>query len=73
MSAWSPGFPLHAQQQWAADRRRALSSLALQHAAKHFTHEEFIELERDLESGRVDLRLYGDGIVLMRTPSAGGL
>ena len=71
MSVWSQGFPLHAQQQWAADRRRALSSVALQHAAKYFTHEEFIELERGL-SGRVDIRLYSGGLVLTRTPRAGG-
>ena len=73
MSVWSPGFPLYARKQWAADRRRALSSLALQHAAKHFTHEEFVELERDLESGRVDIRLYDEGLVLMRTPRPGEL
>jgi hypothetical protein len=35
-------------------------------AAKHYTHEEFRALERDLEAGRIDVRVYDDGLILMR-------
>ena len=63
MGVQGMGFPVYEAQERAADKRRAL---ALKLAAKHYTHEEFRELERDLEAGRVDIRIYDDGLVLMR-------
>lgn len=43
-----------------------LRETALSTAAKHFTHDEYLELEGDIDAGRVDIRLYEDGLVLMR-------
>ena len=42
------------------------AQFALKIAAKHYTHEEFRALERDLEADRIDVRLYYDGLILMR-------
>ena len=36
-------------------------------AEHHFTAAEFAELRADLASGKLDVRLYDQGIVLMRT------
>ena len=63
------GFPIHNQQEVVSGRRRDLFDIALKTAAKHFTHEEFSDLERDLEAGRIDVRLYEGGLVLMRVAS----
>lgn len=35
-------------------------------AEHHFTAAEFADLVADLASGKLDVRLYDDGIVLMR-------
>jgi hypothetical protein len=58
--------PIHGEQKALADLRRDLLDTALRAAAKHFTHEEFRDLERALEAGRVDVRVYEGGLVLMR-------
>ena len=61
------GFPVHQAQKCVSDeRRRALHNVALKIAAKHYTLEEFRALERDLEAGRIDVRLYDGGLILMR-------
>ena len=60
------GFPVHQAQKCVPDERHALHNVALKIAAKHYTHEEFRALERDLEAGRIDVRLYDDGLILMR-------
>lgn len=60
------GYPVYPTQKSVADERRILSDIALKLAARHFTHEEFRVLERDLEAGRIEVRLYDDGLVLMR-------
>ena len=38
-------------------------------AEQHFTAAEFSELMADMASGKVDVRIYDDGIVLMRQGS----
>jgi hypothetical protein len=60
------GFPVHQVQKYVPNERRTLHDVALKIAAKHYTHEEFRDLERDLEAGRIDVRLYDDGLILMR-------
>jgi hypothetical protein len=35
-------------------------------AEKHFTVEEFSELIAEMAEGKLDVRIYDDGIVLMR-------
>ena len=66
MGNQSFGFPVHQAQKFVPDERHALHNVALKIAAKHYTHEEFRALERDLEAGRIDVRLYDDGLILMR-------
>ena len=69
MGNQSFGFPVHQAQKCVPDERherRALHNVALKVAAKHYTHEEFRALERDLEAGRIDVRVYDDGLILMR-------
>jgi hypothetical protein len=67
MGNQSFGFPVHQAQERGADERRGtLCDFALKLAARHYTHEEFCALDRDLEAGRIDVRLYDDGLVLMR-------
>jgi len=39
-------------------------------AEKHFTAAEFSELMTDMTDGNVDVRIYDDGIVLMRQGSS---
>jgi hypothetical protein len=48
-------------------RARAALDVALKSAAKLYTHAEYLELERDIAAGKIDVRLYDDGLVLMRT------
>jgi hypothetical protein len=36
-------------------------------AEQHYTAAEFSELMADMAAGRLDVRIYDDGIVLMRT------
>jgi hypothetical protein len=64
MSNQTNGFPVHQAQECVPNKRLALHNAALKIAAKHYTHEEFRALERDLEAGRI--RLYDDGLILMR-------
>lgn len=59
-------FPENLQQEQMTSARRALLDAALKSAARHYTHEEYLELERDVEAGKVDVRLYEEGLVLMR-------
>ncbi len=66
MSNQTNGFPVHQAQKCVPNKRLALHNVALKIAAKHYTHEEFRALERDLEAGRIDVRLYDDGLILMR-------
>ncbi len=54
-------------QRSSARVQRCLKETALEAASKHFSISEFRKLERDLEAGRVEVRIYDDGIVLMRT------
>ena len=35
-------------------------------AERHFTADEFAELMSEMAAGQVDIRIYDDGIVLMR-------
>jgi hypothetical protein len=60
-------FPESAQQTPMTDARRAALDTALKAAAKLYTHAEYLELERDIAAGKVDVRVYDDGLVLMRT------
>ncbi|MET0569351.1 MAG: hypothetical protein ABWZ74_09770 [Hyphomicrobiaceae bacterium] len=54
------------QQERMTGARRAMLDAALKSAARHYSHEEYLELERDVAAGKVDVRLYEDGLVLMR-------
>lgn len=47
-----------------AERRKREAVLRV--AEHHFTSVEFSELMADLAEGKLDVRLYDDGIVLMR-------
>ncbi len=60
-------FPESAQQAQVTSARSALLHTALKAAAKLYTHAEYLELERDIAAGKVDVRMYDDGLVLMRT------
>ena len=60
-------FPESAQQAQVSGAHRAALDVALKAAAKLYTHAEYVELERDIAAGRIDVRLYDDGLVLMRT------
>ena len=60
-------FPESSQQTQATGARRAALDMALKAAAKLYTHAEYVELERDIAAGRIDVRVYDDGLVLMRT------
>ena len=60
-------FPENPQQAQMTGPRSALLDAALKSAAKLYTHAEYLELERDVAAGKVDVRIYDDGLVLMRT------
>jgi hypothetical protein len=60
-------FSENAQQAQVMGARRAALDTALKAASKLFTHAEYLELERDIAAGKVDVRIYDDGLVLMRT------
>ena len=60
-------FPENPQQAQVTGARSALLDAALKSAAKHYTHAEYLELERDVAAGKVDVRIYDEGLVLMRT------
>ena len=60
-------FPENPQQPQMTGARRAAFDTALKAAAKLYTHAEYLELERDIAAGKVDVRMYDDGLVLMRT------
>ena len=60
-------FPENPQQAQATGARSAHLDAALKAAAKLYTHAEYLELERDVAAGKVDVRIYDDGLVLMRT------
>jgi len=66
MGNQSFGSPVHQAPKCIPDERLALHNIALKVASKHYTHEEFRALERDLEAGRIDVRVYDDGLILMR-------
>lgn len=59
-------FPENPQQGQANAMRRAMLEAALKSAARHYSHEEYLELERDVAAGKVDVRVYDEGLVLMR-------
>ena len=60
-------FPENAPQAQVTGAHRALLDTALKAAAKLYTHAEYLELERDIAAGKVDVRVYDEGLVLMRT------
>jgi hypothetical protein len=56
------------QPDFAEDRgRSALHEKVLAAAAEHFTQKEYQELLKDMKHGLLEIRLYDEGIVLMRT------
>ena len=60
-------FPENPQQPQVSGARSAALDTALKAASKLFTHAEYLELERDIAAGKVDVRVFDDGLVLMRT------
>ncbi|MFM9846816.1 MAG: hypothetical protein ACKVP3_06620 [Hyphomicrobiaceae bacterium] len=60
-------FQESSQQAQVTGARRAALDTALKAAAKLYTHAEYLELERDVTAGKVDVRVYDEGLVLMRT------
>lgn len=60
-------FPENPQQAQVTGARSAALDMALKAAAKLYTHAEYLELERDVAAGKVDVRIYDEGLVLMRT------
>lgn len=50
----------------ASDAAARNRETVLRVAEQHFSAAEFAELIADLASGKLDVRLYDDGIVLMR-------
>jgi hypothetical protein len=52
-----------------AETQRYLREAALRAAGKHFTADEYHQLEADISAGLVDIRVYDGGLVLMRQPS----
>ena len=67
MSAHDPrlrhGIGMHPQASDAEARKRAA---VLRIAEQHFTAAEFSELMAALSDGHLDVRIYDNGIVLMR-------
>ena len=49
-----------------AEAQRYLREAALLVAGKHFTADEYHQLEADICAGLVDIRIYDGGLVLMR-------
>ncbi len=49
-----------------SDKESRKREAVLRIAERHFTAEEFSELMRALSDGNVDVRIYDEGIVLMR-------
>lgn len=47
-------------------RKALIAGTALKAAAVYYTVDEFREFERDVEAGKVDIRMYDDGLVIMR-------
>lgn len=50
----------------ASDREATKREAIMRLASHHFTASEFSELMLELAAGTLDVRLYDDGIVLMR-------
>lgn len=67
MSGQTIGFQFPESSQQAAGARSAALDAALKAAARLYTHAEYLELERDVAAGKVDVRIYDEGLVLMRT------
>lgn len=59
-----PGQPVR-----TAEAQRYLREAALLAAGKHFTADEYHQLETDICAGLVDIRIYDGGLVLMRRQS----
>lgn len=51
-----------------AEAQRFLREAALLAAGKHFTVDEYHQLQSDICAGLVDIRIYEGGLVLMRQP-----
>ena len=49
-----------------SEAQRYLREAALLAAGKHFTADEYHQLEADICAGLVDIRIYDGGLVLMR-------
>lgn len=60
--------PAHRSQNAGGSPRQdtRAATRALKAAAACYTADEFRAFERDMEAGRVDIRLYADGLVIMR-------
>ena len=52
----------------ARPRRSDICEAALLAAGKHFTADEYHQLEADICARLVDIRIYDGGLVLMRQP-----
>jgi hypothetical protein len=50
----------------SSDKERRKREAVLRIAEKHFTVDEFSELMAAMSDEKVDVRIYDDGIVLMR-------
>jgi hypothetical protein len=50
----------------SSDKEKQMREAVLRSAEKHFTVEEYSELMAAMSDGQLDVRIYDDGIVLMR-------
>ncbi len=48
------------------EAQRELTGQAMALARRHLNADEYLELERDLAAGNVEIRLFADGVVLTR-------
>ena len=53
----------------STERRKREATMRI--AERHYTADEYLELMSDMDEDRVDVRIYDDCMILMRTFSAG--
>ena len=49
-----------------SDKETRKREAVMKLAERYFTADEYLELMKDMAAGRVDVRIYDDGIVLTR-------
>lgn len=73
MRAYDPNSPATRYEPSSSiEREHRKRNAFLKYAETVYTAEEFASLKSDVWLGRVDIRIYDDGIVMMRKFETGG-